>query len=92
MNIDIGGVCYKNCTWQEQGENEWVFGPLVRGIVRDKIGEFYYNKSSHDSRGGWTWFVLSRPGLAAGRGVCPSIARSIRECEARMGIKEDFPT
>lgn len=53
MNID-------EMEWQLVGEDNWTFGPKVRGLVRP-VGEIYFDE---DKPVGWRWmtFVGDRAG------------------------------
>lgn len=64
--------------WQFRGDDEWVFGEKVRGIVRYPRAEVYF-----DEERGWVWFVL---GETENRGISGKLEWAIDECEKVMGI------
>ena len=41
--------------WQFIGEDTWIFGLKVRGIVRQKFAEVYFNEGYEGREGGWRW-------------------------------------
>ncbi len=67
-----------NLEWQFIGDNGWVFGPKVRGIVRPRLGKLYYD----DYRGtgyGWIWSTNSVDGNAT------SLLDAVQEVETALG-------
>jgi hypothetical protein len=69
---------FKKLTWQMLSEDSWVFGPKVRGIVRDYYAQVYFDEEigkmgsehEHSPEYGWVWIahvdrVLGLPKLDA---------------------------
>lgn len=69
-------------TWQQQGENEWVFGYLIRGIIWVSVAEVYFDKDQDGPEGGWVWFVKG-----GSRGKSPSLGHAIVDAEHALGIE-----
>lgn len=71
-------------TWQFQGDDTWVFGELVRGLVRPVEADIYFDEESDSRKGGWIWIVYcNRP--KRGRAITLETAALL--AEAAMGIK-----
>ena len=64
MNID-------DYVWQRTSGDEWIFGPMVRGIVREIVAEVYFNEKDDSREGGWIWLTLHGPKMV--RGNAPSL-------------------
>ena len=43
--------------WQFQGDDQWVFGKKIRGVVRYPIAEIYFDEEQTGRNGGWIWFT-----------------------------------
>jgi hypothetical protein len=71
--------------WQLVGTDNWIFGEKVRGLVRNKKAEIYYNDEWTGKEGGWRWKVFNgKPdvgGYAASRGW------AIYNCELELGYE-----
>lgn len=74
------------------GQDDWVFGEKVRGIVRVRVAEVYYNENSTDPKGGWIWVLLGKGRVGAwdngrpNRGISASLSDAICDAEEAMGI------
>lgn len=69
-----------NMTWQHQGDNDWVFGPMVRGVVRKPVAEVYFND------GLWVWFLSAD---RTERGKELNFAWAVEAAEKALGISGD---
>jgi hypothetical protein len=49
MNID-------EMEWQFTGDDQWIFGPKVRGLVR-MVAELYFDEAYEGRGGGWRWMT-----------------------------------
>ena len=58
--------------WQLTGEDQWIFGVMVRGVVRKPVAEIYYDEHQYDPVGDWVWFLHGGP-----RGRAPSFQRAL---------------
>jgi hypothetical protein len=38
-------------------KDEWEFGEVVRGVIRDPLGEIYFDPDCKSKIGGWIWFI-----------------------------------
>lgn len=72
--------------WQMVGEDDWVFGVRVRGLVRSTLAYFYFNEDINDERGGWVWCAPGTPPLTGQppRGVAGCRAHAARACEEAL--------
>lgn len=66
-------------TWQFIGDSEWIFGKMVRGIVRDTVAEVYHD----EEQGGWVWFTTQIKGKST-RGVAGSLHLAINDAERAL--------
>jgi len=71
MKIDEMGL-----EWQHLGNNDWVLGKKVKGIVRESMAEVYFNEPVNDSYG-WVWFINS----TNHRGASSSLRQAIEAAE-----------
>lgn len=73
--------------WQHTGNNDWIFGMKVRGLVRDPRAEIYFNDSDGPT-GGWVWMAWpsGRPGRPVVRGVEEQFQDAAIEAERALGI------
>jgi hypothetical protein len=77
--------------WQRTGQDEWVFGTKVRGMVRNPVGEIYYNediKEVEDKQRNYGWVWFTRNGEVEIRGIETSRGRAAKAVEEALGIKE----
>ncbi len=74
--------------WQFVGDNEWIFGVKVRGVIRKLVAEIYYDEDSNDRRGGWVWMTYQDGGMGT-RGKSISRTFAIIDAEEALGIKDD---
>ena len=77
--------------WQMMsGNNEWVFGVKIRGIVRKPLAEVYFNediKQDGDPEYGWVWFAWTgRKDGQPERGVACSLPAAVLFCENALGV------
>ena len=81
-----------NAEWQMVGQDEWVFGEKIRGVVRSQLAELYYNEDSDHPAGGWIWLLLGKAYKQAKtngkptRGVSGSLSAAVWDAEEAMGI------
>jgi hypothetical protein len=59
-------------TWQHVGDDSWLFGRMVRGLVRDPVAEAYYDEDH-----GWVWFLHG----CQTRGLSSSLQQAIKSVE-----------
>lgn len=80
------------CEWQMVGQDDWIFGEKIRGIVRTQLALVYYNEEPRNPEGGWIWRLLGEPcnaAMATGRpyrGASPSLSAAIWQAEQALGI------
>jgi hypothetical protein len=72
-----------NYTWQHHGNNDWVFGLCVRGMVRMPKAEVYFDDDA--KRGGWVWFITG-PNMNEQRGIANSLEAAVDKCEELLGL------
>lgn len=66
--------------WQRTGGDNWVFGVPVRGLVRERLAEVYFDSDLKGGKDyGWVWFVPGDPWM---RGVVTSLTEAVAKCEA----------
>lgn len=77
------GVPEGEWTWQQSRIDQWAFGRLVRGIVRDYKAEVYFCNDS------WHWRVMrtSQDGFDQ-FGSRARFEFAVMEAERAMGIQE----
>jgi len=44
--------------WQFVGDDSWNFGVMVRGAVRNAVGQIYFDEALEGSDGGWAWMAF----------------------------------
>ena len=72
--------------WQFMGNDTWAFGVKVRGVVRDRLAEIYFDESHHGREGGWRWTVRQvRNGRSAG-GYTGTLSMALDLAEAALGV------
>ena len=75
-------------TWMMVGEDDWVFGVPVRGMVRDVLAAIYYDEDRDNKGGGWIWLTMSsRACPTNARGVAVSRIEAARQAERALGIR-----
>jgi hypothetical protein len=68
--------------WQFIGEDCWIFGEKVRGLVRTRLAEVYYDKGLGDNlQGNWRWLVYPSAVLLRLSGVAPDLAAAADAAE-----------
>ncbi len=82
--------------WQYQGDNTWVYGVKVRGIIRKKDADIYFDegieKPGYDggpsswTEYGWRWLVYKDGWI--NRGISINLQAAIEICEKEMGVTE----
>jgi hypothetical protein len=73
-------------TWQRVGDDEWEFGEVVRGMIRDVKGCVYFDEDRDAAEGGWVWMVLL-PGQQGPRGLAINRREAARRVEEAMNIR-----
>lgn len=68
--------------WQRHGQDNWVYGEIVRGVVRDIEAEVY-----RLGLGDCQWSVHTPEHHY--HGSSPSYSNAIIEAETKMGIKDE---
>ena len=54
--------------WQCVGDDDWEFGQVVRGMIREIRGCVSFDPERNTGHGGWVWLIPGGPrGLAANR-------------------------
>lgn len=72
-----------NWTWQRvSSHDDWEFGEVVRGMIREPVGELYFDEELAPV--GWVWMVMV-PGNDA-RGRAHSRQEAARCVEEALGI------
>lgn len=73
--------------WQLVFDDTWIFGLKIRGIVRQRLAEVWFDPDCLSREGGWHWLAYNttppRRGIAANRSL------AIWEAEKRLGIVSD---
>lgn len=76
----------KDYEWQMHSENEWWFGPKIRGIVRFPIAEVYFDDELSYP---WKWMVgMNGALLEIKTGFSNKIDWAIIACERELGLIE----
>jgi hypothetical protein len=70
-------------TWQCVGDDEWEFGQVVRGMIREPLGEVYFDEEKDP---GWVWFTLLPHPAESPRGRAYSRQQAAREVEQALGV------
>lgn len=69
--------------WQHLGDNDWVFGFKVRGVVRKRFAEVYYDEDK-----GWVWMAYDAGGSMCNRGVADKMCWAIEAAEKALGVQD----
>lgn len=76
------------CEWMMTGNDEWVFGIKLRGVVCYPLAEIYFDEDKEGPEGGWRWIVhpplpleTQPPG-----GYTTNFEHAIGSCEESLGI------
>jgi hypothetical protein len=69
--------------WQYVGDNQWDFGIKIRGAVREKAADVFFDEAYSGPDGGWVWIVYT-PNLTRGRAAKRHWAMA--EAEKVLGI------
>ena len=65
--------------WQQHFEDEWVFGEMIRGMVRRPyFAEVYFDE---DRDPGWVWYTTLSEGVSGPRGQANTLDDAITICE-----------
>lgn len=72
--------------WQFHGDDEWVFGRKVRGMVRWPRAEIYFNEELDSCKGGWIWMAWVGPKRNYRRGVEGKLEFAVEAAERALGI------
>ena len=87
MKIEVG---VENREWQHMGEDEWVFGVKVRGIIRHSYADIYFDEDLVGfvgTNGGWVWMVSAEAdGVITVRGTASSFTLAVASCEKALGV------
>lgn len=67
--------------WQHLGDDSWVFGVKIRGLVRHYRGKVYFDEDCDNPQGGWHWMAGSRRGLAL------SLPIAVAKVEQALGVE-----
>jgi hypothetical protein len=67
--------------WQFIGDDQWIFGEKIRGLVRRRIAEVYFDEDLDDPRGGWVWMTWS---TEAKRGNSYTLEEAVECCESEL--------
>lgn len=71
--------------WQQVRPDEWIFGEKVRGLVRLRLAEVYFDEGAEGREGGWVWMTHAE--LPA-RGKTAYLWDAVRRCEAALEVPE----
>lgn len=75
--------------WQMiSGDDEWVFGIKIRGIVRELFAEIYFDPDRDDPEGGWRWMTYAPIPIEeeSPNGLAITYQGAIKKCEKALGI------
>lgn len=79
-----------NCAeWQMiSGDNEWVFGVKIRGIIRELLAEIYFDPDRDSPQGGWHWMTYApTPNEEEPpSGLAINYQSAVKKCEKALGI------
>jgi hypothetical protein len=70
-------------TWQRVGDDEWEFGEVVRGMIREPVAELYFDEDLAPV--GWVWMVLVLGN--DGRGRAHNRREAARRVEEALNIR-----
>ena len=77
-----------NLTWQLTGDDEWDFGEMVRGMVRNVRAQIYFDEDYTGTEGGWVWLTIKDKPSCEPSPRGRAIARwdAVRQVEEALGI------
>ena len=81
--MPISRATFDLCEWQLHDANQWAFGLKVRGVIRHRLAEVYYDESSNDPRGGWRWYANLAP---MDRGVSNCLEDAVSAAEQALEV------
>lgn len=70
--------------WQYIGDETWIYGVRVRGIVRKRLAEVYWTEGLGERDYGWKWLVYSA-NLSVVRGNADRLEEAIEAAEKALG-------
>lgn len=85
----------ESAEWQMVGQDDWVFGEKIRGVVRVTLAQLYFDEDSLHPTGGWRWLLLHEAYEMAQkngrpvRGTGASLPDAVWDAEIAMGIISD---
>jgi len=78
--MEVGTNNSQEYEWQMYGQDEWMFGIKIRGIVRNPLAEIYFDDEKNY---GWIWLLLDG---TEKRGVEPNLQFAIKAAEEALKI------
>lgn len=69
--------------WEHRGNDEWIFGVKVRGLVREPLGGFYCDLDLHGSP--WVW-VTHVAQIGFKRGSSDNLEMAANDVEKALGL------
>ncbi len=69
--------------WQRIREDEWAFGEKVRGLVRRRLAEVYFDEERNPS---WIWFAFIRQTFEGGSEN--TLQDAVAAAETCLGIEQ----
>lgn len=76
-------------SWVMDGEDSWIFGPLVRGYPRPVLASVYFYEGTGRDYG-WRWIILPiRKNQQPIRGMLNSLRETINTVEEKLGLIKD---
>ena len=77
--------------WERVGIDHWVLGVPVRGVVRRKLAEVWFDKDADiTDHGGWHWRSGSQYTELYASGWERSRVEAITTVEEKLGIEQDL--
>lgn len=71
--------------WQLIGDNEWIFGEKIRGLIRVILAEVYYDEDRDDPHGWWIWMAYKDEQTV--RGVEGCLTSAVEAAEMAVSKK-----
>ena len=69
--------------WQLIGDDHWVFGLKVRGVIRRRLAEVYHDPNRQHP---WVWMVRDKELTFAKNGLGYNLSDALERAETLLGV------